>query len=83
MCGLRTRPRTDVDPSRVEPPSTGGGAYRLAAPGAITCNHLHVMEDQCVFSYCLAGLLLPFPESKNWVIFINILLLVMLKLFSK
>ena len=30
MCGLRTRPRTDVDPPRVELPSAG--AYRLAAP---------------------------------------------------
>ena len=28
-------PRTDVDPPRVELPSAG--AYRLAAPGAITC----------------------------------------------
>ena len=35
MCGLRTRPRTDVDPPRVELPSPG--AYRLAAPGTITC----------------------------------------------
>jgi len=35
MGGLRTRPRTDVDPPRVELPSAG--AYRLAAPGAITC----------------------------------------------
>jgi len=33
--GRRTRPRTDVDPPRVELPSAG--AYRLAAPGAITC----------------------------------------------
>ena len=24
MCGLRTRPRTDVDPPRVELPSAGG-----------------------------------------------------------
>ena len=31
MCGLLTRPRTDVDPPRVELPSAGG-AYRLAAP---------------------------------------------------
>ena len=37
MCGLRTCPRTDVDPPRVELPS-GGGAYHLAAPGAITCS---------------------------------------------
>jgi len=29
MCGLRTRPRTDVDPPRVELPSAG--EYRLAA----------------------------------------------------
>ena len=36
MCGLRTRPRTDVDPPRVELPSAG--VYRLAAPGAITCS---------------------------------------------
>ena len=34
MCRLRTRSRTDVDPPRVELPSAG--AYRLAAPGAIT-----------------------------------------------
>ena len=25
MCGERTRPRTDVDPPRVELPSAGGG----------------------------------------------------------
>ena len=31
MCILRARPRTDVDPPRVEPPSAG--AYRLTAPG--------------------------------------------------
>jgi len=31
MCGLRTRPRTDVDPPRVELASAG--AYRLAASG--------------------------------------------------
>jgi len=37
MRGLRTRPRTDVDPPRVELPSAGGGHYRLAASGAITC----------------------------------------------
>jgi len=35
VCEQRTRPRTDVDPPRVELPSAG--AYRLAAPGAITC----------------------------------------------
>jgi len=35
VCEQRTRPRTDVDPPRVELPSVG--AYRLAAPGAITC----------------------------------------------
>jgi len=44
MCGvLRTRPRTDVDPSRFLPPSNchrRGGAYRLAAPGAIPCLEL-------------------------------------------
>ena len=34
-CGLRTGPGTDVDPPRVELPSAG--AYRLAAPGPITC----------------------------------------------
>jgi len=33
-CGLQT---ADVDPPRVELPSAGPGAYRLAAPGAITC----------------------------------------------
>jgi len=35
MCGVRTRPPTDVDPPRVKLPSAG--AYRLAAPGALTC----------------------------------------------
>jgi len=34
MCGLRTRPRTDVDPPRVELPSAG--VYRVAAPGGDT-----------------------------------------------
>ena len=33
VCGLRTRPRTDVDPPRVELPPVG--AYRLAAPGLV------------------------------------------------
>ena len=36
MCGLRARPRTNVDPPRVELHRRVGG-YRLAAPGAITC----------------------------------------------
>ena len=37
ICGLRTRPRTDVDPPRFSDLTAigGGGAYRLAAPGAI------------------------------------------------
>jgi len=38
MCGLRIRPRTDVDPPRVELPSAG--AYRLASTGAITCYYI-------------------------------------------
>ena len=41
MCGLRTRPRTDVDPPRFLPPSNchrRGGAYRLASPGVIPCS---------------------------------------------
>jgi len=40
ICGLRTRPRTDVDPSRFLPPSNchrRGGAYRLGDPEAIPC----------------------------------------------
>ena len=40
MCGLRTRPRTDVDPPRFLPPSNchrRGGEYRLADSGAIPC----------------------------------------------
>jgi len=36
MCGLRTRPRTDVDPSRVELPTARGISSRRP-PGAITC----------------------------------------------
>jgi len=39
MCGLRTRPRTDVDPPRVELPSAG--TYRFAGSGAITCSYFH------------------------------------------
>ena len=31
MCGLRTRPRTDVDPPRVELPSTAGGGHIVSA----------------------------------------------------
>jgi len=39
MCGLWTRPRTDVDPPLFLPPSNchRRGAYRLAARGAIPC----------------------------------------------
>jgi len=38
MCGLRTRPRTNVDPPRfLDRTAIGVGAYRLAAPGAISC----------------------------------------------
>jgi len=39
MCGLRTRPRTDVDPPRFFPPSNWHqrGAYSFAAPGAMLC----------------------------------------------
>jgi len=52
MCGLRTRPRTDVDPPRVELPSVGR-AYRLAAPGAIACKTEHcclaVVSERCVY----------------------------------
>jgi len=33
MCGLRTRPRTDVDPPRVELPSAGGGISSRRTPG--------------------------------------------------
>jgi len=36
MCGLQIRPRTDVDPQRVELPMDLA-AYRLAAVGAIPC----------------------------------------------
>ena len=39
MCGLRTRPGTDVDPPRFLPPSNchRRGSYRLTAPGAMSC----------------------------------------------
>ena len=36
---VRTRPRTDVDPPRVEMPS-GGRVYCLAAPGPTTCSKM-------------------------------------------
>ena len=44
MCGLWTRPWTDVDPPTVELPSAG--AYRLAAPGGdnlFRYNHLETV----------------------------------------
>ena len=37
ICGLRTRPRTDVDPPRVELPSAARGHIVSPPPGAITC----------------------------------------------
>ena len=46
MCGLRTRPRTDIDPPRVELPSAGGGAYCLAAVGMITCVYVDAGEPK-------------------------------------
>ena len=42
MCGLRTRPRTDVDPPQVELLSAGVGAYRLATPGAILMKQIQL-----------------------------------------
>ena len=33
MCGLRTRPRTDIDPRRESNCHRPGGAYRLVTPG--------------------------------------------------
>ena len=47
MCGLRTRPRMDVDPPRFLPPSNchRRGAYRLAAPGAIPCSNTNLNSD--------------------------------------
>jgi len=36
MCGLRTRPRIDIDPPRVKLTSPGD-IYLLATPGTITC----------------------------------------------
>ena len=53
MCGLRTRPRTDVDPPRVELPSAG--AYRLAAPGAITCSTVCFFCMYNKATRCIAG----------------------------
>ena len=53
MCGLRTRPRTDVDPPRVELPSAG--AYRLAAPGAITCSTVCLSCMYNKATRCIAG----------------------------
>ena len=66
MCGLRTRPRTDVDPLRFLRPSNchrRGGAYRLAAPGAIPCyittcivvGHSVEVCSGCNWSVCLSG----------------------------
>ena len=48
MCGLRTRPRTDVDPPRLLPPSNchRRGAYRLTACGGDT---LHIDIIWCLF----------------------------------
>ena len=52
MCGLRTRPRTDVDPPRVKLPSAGRGAYRLAAPGAMSC---YCLLAACMWSRRCTG----------------------------
>ena len=59
MCGLRTRPRTDVDPPRFLPPSNchrPGGAYRLAAPAEVgetllasQCSELYLYLVVCGF----------------------------------
>ena len=46
VCGLRTRPRTEVDPLRVELPSAG--TYRLAAPEAITYSVCSYVHDFCL-----------------------------------
>ena len=47
MCGLRTRPRMDVDPPRFLPPSNchRRGAYRFAASGAIPCSNTNLNSD--------------------------------------
>ena len=49
LCGLRTRPRTDVDPPRIFPPSNchRRGAYRLAVPGEIPC-FTHILSASCM-----------------------------------
>jgi len=47
MCGLRTRPRMDVDQLRFLPSSNchRRGAYRFAAPGAIRCSNTNLNSD--------------------------------------
>jgi len=55
-CGLRTRPRTDVDPPRVELPSAAGiPAYRLAAPGVIPCSTVCLSCMYNKATRCIAG----------------------------
>ena len=51
MCGLRTRPRTDVDPPRFLPPSNcrRRGTYRLAA---LLVRYLVSYCEQRVISIC-------------------------------
>ena len=65
MCGLRTRPRTEVHPPRVELPSAGA-AYRLASPGAITC--LDTLADKYTGRHTdtlVAVLRTPISEEAN------------------
>jgi len=60
MCGLRTRPRADIDPPRFFPPSNchwGEGAYRLAALGATPCWLWRPRRNTTRSAGC--GLLLP------------------------
>jgi len=59
MCGLRTRPRKDVNPPRSLDPwidadlcfwkiCGGGGAYRLAAPGRYLVSLLFRIHGACI-----------------------------------
>ena len=54
--------------TRVELPSAGGGAYRLAAPGAMTCfEHVSASPTACALSD-------PAPSSRRVLVLVTILL---------
>ena len=65
MCGLRTRPLTDIDPPRfLDRTVIGVGAYRLAAPGSIPCCD-RSSSFVCIFVCIIYFLRLWWTQNKS------------------